>query len=197
MSVKQIEAIHDYVKKTFRNDTTGHDFYHMQRVAHMSQKIAENEQANDFICEIGGWLHDIGDPKLFSEPKIAIRQMDDFLYSILLTKEEITKIHQAIEDVSFSKRNIPETIEGKIVQDADRLDALGAIGIARTFAYGGASNQLIYTNEDPQNTSIQHFYDKLLHLKHKFNTKYAKEVAIERHQFMEHYLDQFYKEWSL
>lgn len=190
-----MKAVKKYVKQLFSNDVTGHDYHHMKRVANVAREIAKQENANEFICELGGWLHDVGDYKLFADPKKAIDQMEQFLRSIKLTNKEIQLVDRAIQDVSFSKGKIPITLEGKIVQDADRLDAIGAIGIARTFAYGGANNQLIYHDNQNKNTSIQHFYDKLLIIKDQLNTDYAKKIASERHQFMKLFLEQFYKEW--
>lgn len=195
MKQKQIGAIQQYVKQLFATDATGHDYEHMRRVALVAKQIAMEEHADPFICEVGGWLHDIGDPKLFDDSITPVKNMNRFLQSIQLTSDEIQNINEAIKDVSFSRGGIPKTLEGKIVQDADRLDAIGAIGIARTFAYGGANNQLIYSEEHRENTSIQHFYDKLLTLKDLMNTHYAKTLAAERHQFMKRFLNQFYKEW--
>ncbi len=144
MKQKQIKLIQQYTKKLFANDVTGHDYFHMKRVAGIAKVIAIKQGAEDFICEVSGWLHDVGDKKLFTKPAMAIDQMNTFLQSIQLTNDEIDKINCAIKDVSFSQGKIPATLEGKIVQDADRLDAIGAIGIARTFAFGGANNQLIH-----------------------------------------------------
>ncbi|QKY69170.1 HD domain-containing protein [Lentibacillus sp. CBA3610] len=196
--VNQLDAIRDYVYTVFNNDSTGHDFFHMERVALMARHIAKEEQGDPFICEAAGWVHDIGDRKLFSGPQQAISDLYKFLQSIGCSNEDINRISTAAEDVSFSKGKIPSVLEGKIIQDADRLDAIGAIGIARTFAYGGASGQLIWYNEEElqQQTSIQHFYDKLLHLKDSMNTDTAKQIADQRHQFMETYLKQFFWEWQ-
>ncbi|WP_047980081.1 HD domain-containing protein [Ornithinibacillus contaminans] len=193
---KQLEAVTSYCQDIFGNDATGHDFFHLQRVARLANQIAVEEDADVFICTAGAWLHDVGDHKLFRDPSGALHKMDLFLQSITLTNEQIQAIHQAIENISYSKGKIPDTIEGRIIQDADRIDALGAIGIARTFAYGGAKSRLIYHNEDKSETSIQHFYDKLLKLKDTLHTASAKQLAEERHQFMEAYLDQFFREWG-
>ncbi|RYG73571.1 HD domain-containing protein [Lentibacillus lipolyticus] len=191
-------AIRDYVRKIFQSDNTGHDFFHMQRVARTAKEIAACEKADLFICEAGAWIHDIGDEKLFSDRKKAIWDVKDFLYSIQCTEEQVDRILEAAADVSFRKGKTPESLEGKVVQDADRLDAIGAIGIARTFAYGASNDQLIWHDDDGEqkNTSIQHFYDKLLNLKEMMNTDSAKQIATERHQFMETYLRQFMLEWG-
>ncbi|MFC7060396.1 HD domain-containing protein [Halobacillus seohaensis] len=191
-----LQAISRYVYQQFANDPTGHDFFHMKRVADWSFFLAKEEGANSFVAEAAGWLHDIGDAKLFAQPKQALVDLQVFLRSLDIEAEIIDEISVAIKNVSFSKGAIPETLEGKIVQDADRLDAIGAIGIARTFAYGGVKNQLLHTEDDREATSIQHFYDKLLKLSALIHTDRAKQEAAIRHQFMEEYLGQFLQEWQ-
>lgn len=194
----KINKIDAYVSDIFAEDASGHDYSHMKRVAKMAKRIAEAEQANPYISEIAGWLHDVGDQKLFVNPDEAKKSRTMFLEKIGITKNEVKQIISAIQDVSFSKGSTPETLEGKIVQDADRLDAIGAIGIARTFAYGGYRGQKIYkeSNEEGGSTSIDHFYDKLLLLKRLMNTESAGVIAEQRHVFLERYLEQFHKEWE-
>lgn len=192
---EQLTKIRDYVMQQFRDDATGHDFFHMKRVARIARIIAEAEQADLFICEVAGWLHDIGDPKIFVDPAKAYKELVLFLHSIDITPGEYEQILKASKDVSFRKGATPETLEGKIVQDADRIDAIGAIGIARTFAYGGAKDQLIYHDKHREHTSIQHFYEKLLKLKGSMHTETAKQMAMERHMFMVNYLEHFFAEW--
>src|SRR5690625_4095151 len=121
----QLKQIKQYVKNLFHSDATGHDYFHMQRVADMVRQLAREESANVFICEAAGWIHDIGDQKLFEDPDQALTEMKEFLYAIGISKEELQKIQRASKDVSFSQGRIPTTLEGKIVQDADRIDALG------------------------------------------------------------------------
>lgn len=191
----QLKQIKQYVKDLFHSDATGHDYFHMQRVADMARQLAREENANVFICEAAGWIHDIGDQKLFEDPEQALSEMNEFLYAIGISKEVLQQIQRASKDVSFSQGRIPTTLEGKIVQDADRIDALGAIGIARTFAYGGANRQLIHHDTVKQNTSIQHFYDKLFILKDQMHTDTAKKIATQRHRFMETFITQFFEEW--
>nr|WP_255639616.1 HD domain-containing protein [Aquibacillus saliphilus] len=193
---KIVEKVESYVYDLFKNDDTGHDYYHMKRVAYMARHIAESESADEFIAEVGGWLHDIGDKKLFKEPLLVKKDMYSFLERLNLTVEQLSQIEKAVSGVSFSGGQKPLSKEGEIVQDADRLDAIGALGIARTFAYGGSNQQLIHSDES-KNTSIQHFYDKLLLLKDLINTDTAKKLAEERHQFMNLYLEQFYSEWNI
>ncbi|WP_430785634.1 HD domain-containing protein [Virgibacillus flavescens] len=192
----QLDSIRDYIFNLFQDDATGHDFYHMERVARLAKTIARNEAADAFITEAAAWLHDVGDKKLFVNPQLARIEMDEFLDEINVTKHEVKAIQSAMESVSFSKGLTPSTLEGKIVQDADRLDAIGAIGIARVFAYGGTKDQHIYDGTNPNNTSIQHFYDKLIKLKGMMHTQTAIDMAKERHQFMETYLDHFFQEWK-
>ena len=191
----QLRAVRDYVFTIFHHDVTGHDFDHMKRVAIMAKKIAEDVDADHFICEAAAWLHDIGDRKLFSNPEQAITKMNIYLASISIEESQINEINHIIETVSYQKGLMPDSIEGKIVQDADRLDAIGAIGIARTFQFGGANKQMIY-QPGQSNTSIEHFYDKLLHITKLMHTDYAKEIAEERHAFMDKFLEQFFREWK-
>jgi uncharacterized protein len=194
--LEQLHAIQAYCQELFGKDTSGHDYFHLKRVAKLASEISEKEGADSFICTAGAWLHDVGDYKLFSDPTQALEEMDKFLTSINMTEQQIEEIHIAIENVSFSKGEVPSTLEGKIIQDADRIDAIGAIGIARTFAYGGTKGQLIYHDEKKEGTSIQHFYDKILNLKDTLHTKAAKQLAEKRHAFVEDYLEQFFEEWN-
>ncbi|WP_026906515.1 HD domain-containing protein [Paucisalibacillus globulus] len=194
--IEQLKAIRTYCHELFSKDSSGHDFFHLKRVAKLASQIAIEEDADYFICTAGAWLHDVGDYKLFSDSKQALESMDEFLTTIHLTEKQIHDIHRAIENVSFSKGKVPETLEGKIIQDADRIDAIGAIGIARTFAYGGAKGRLIYHHRKKEGTSIQHFYDKILTLKDTLHTHGAKQLAEKRHAFVETYLEQFFNEWD-
>lgn len=192
---KQLLAIKEYVSTLFADDVTGHDYFHMQRVAKLARFIAKKEGADLFICEAAAFLHDVGDPKLCTDRSHALDNMNLFLERIEISRKDISHINHIIDHVSYSKKLIPSTMEGKIVQDADRLDALGAIGIARAFAFGGASGQMIYHDHQVRHTSIQHFYDKLLKLKRMMNTKTAAAIAKERHSYMEDYVNRFFDEW--
>ncbi|WP_042223631.1 HD domain-containing protein [Oceanobacillus manasiensis] len=192
---KQLSAIREYVKALFINERTGHDLYHLQRVTHTAKLIACEEDANLFLSEAIAWLHDTTDHKLVESEEQAKITLRKFLDSILLSESEIEEILEAITTISFSKEEEPSTLEGKIVQDADRLDAMGAIGIARAFTYGGAKKRFMYHEEEKDHT-IQHFYDKLLKLKSTMHTASARTIAEERHLFMQQFLDQFYKEWN-
>jgi len=209
-----IQKTKEFVQKTLEKAEAGHDYWHILRVLKMAKKINAKENGNSFIVQLGALLHDIADSKFHNGdetigPKIA----QDFLESLKVNKKEIEHIVKIIENISF-KNTFSEQIftskELEIIQDADRLDAIGAIGIARAFVYGGHKNNLIY---DPKFTpkenlskeeykkgktaTINHFYEKLLKLKDLMNTSTGKELATERHQFMLDFLAQFYREWEI
>jgi uncharacterized protein len=207
--IKQSAA---YVRSELGEDATGHDWYHVDRVRRNALHICHQEQAGDpFIIEMAALLHDIPDEKLNESAEAGRNKLDLFFQSIKLPKDAQNAIVQIIESISYKggRKTELKSIEAKIVQDADRLDAIGAIGIARAFAYGGKKGQPIY---DPtvnvreemsleeyrkgKSTSIHHFYEKLLKLKDLLNTDTAKEIAEKRHQVMEQFLEQFYLEWD-
>ncbi len=208
-----IEQTVTFVKETLEGAEAGHDWWHTNRVRNTAINIALKEGADLLVVEISALLHDIADSKFHDGdeefgPKIA----HDFLKDKPVSKERIEHILQIIRHVSFKNSfgiKTFDSLELQIVQDADRLDAIGAIGIARAFNYGGFKNRIFYDPETPpQNYSsgnayqrsnaptINHFYEKLLKLKDMMNTKTGRELAEERHQFMELFLKQFYKEWS-
>lgn len=189
-------AAENYIKKGFSGETTGHDFYHIERVVKTARKIASEENADLFLVELAAWLHDVGDYKLHNGMDKSEELISEFLFELNIPKETISKIIEIISQVSFSKGSIPTTLEAKIVQDADRLDALGAIGLARTFAYGGSKHREIWNPENPGETSIQHFYDKLLKLKDLMNTHTARMIAEKRHKYLEEFLERFDTEWE-
>lgn len=198
-----LNEIKRFVYERFQEEPTGHDYWHMERVAQTAKHIASKEGGDLFVVEVAGWLHDVSDKKLVKNAETARNDVKELLIKAIPSPAIVKQILTAMEDVSFrGSHTIPQTLEGKIVQDADRLDAIGAIGIARTFAYGGNKGQLIHSEpnefkeEKCLQTSIQHFYDKLLRLKNLMNTKAAIDLAEERHVFMEKFLEQFYKEWK-
>jgi uncharacterized protein len=212
MNEQIIEQTVTYVRNELGEDATGHDWYHVDRVRRTALHICNQEQAGDpFIIEMAALLHDIPDEKLNDSAEAGRNKLNLFFQSIALPEAAQNAIVQIIESISYKGGEKTEltTIEAKIVQDADRLDAIGAIGIARTFAYGGKKGQPIY---DPsvnvraemsleeyrkgKSTSIHHFYEKLLKLKDLLNTETAKEMAEKRHQMMEYFLEQFYLEWD-
>lgn len=186
----------EYIKETFLNEGTGHDYYHIERVVINARKILRTEQADSFIVELAAWLHDLGDHKLHNGVDKSEELINPFLKSLAVEQSIIDRIIEIVSQVSFSKGNRPSSIEAEIVQDADRLDAIGAIGIARCFAYGGSKNRILYSPDEKEkkNSSIQHFYDKLFKLKDLMNTESAKLIAAKRHSFMEEYIAEFYRE---
>jgi uncharacterized protein len=203
-----------FVQETFSGEGTGHDWWHMYRVCKLAKHIASKEKDADiFIVELGALLHDIADWKFHDgDMEAGPRAAREWLESIDVDNDTILKIEDIVRNVSFKGVEVTQNMEskeGKIVSDADKLDAVGAIGIARTFAYGGAHDRPIY---DPgvkpvQHTSfeayknskshtVNHFYEKLLLLKDKLYTKTAKDIAKHRHDFMGLYLEEFYAEWE-
>lgn len=204
----------ELVKEKLEGTESGHDWFHIERVWKLSLKIQEKEGGDKLVIELAALLHDIADPKFHNgDETIASRIVNEFLTEQKVDSETIEKVIFIIENMSFKNRNdAPENLplELKIVQDADRLDAIGAIGIARTFNFGGYKNNLMYhpdiepkLNQSKEEykksngTTINHFYEKLLLLKDLLNTETAKEIAEHRHQFMLQFLDEFYKEWNV
>lgn len=186
----------EYIKETLLNDGTGHDYYHIERVVINARKILQTEQADSFIVELAAWLHDLGDHKLHNGIDKSEELTSAFLKSLAVEQSIIDRIIEIVSQISFSKGNKPSSIEAEIVQDADRLDAIGAIGIARCFAYGGSKNHILYSpdEKEKENSSVQHFYDKLFKLKDMMNTESAKLIAAKRHSFMKEYIAEFYRE---
>jgi len=210
-----IEKTVAFVKETLKGAEGGHDWFHIQRVYTNAQLIAKEEQVSLFIVQLGALLHDIADAKFYDGdetvgPKLAL----EFLTSLKVDDEVITHVIAIIKNISYksSLENKTERFSSKeleVVQDADRLDAIGAIGIARAFNYGGFKNRGLYNPDITPNLTmskeeykkstaptINHFYEKLLLLKDKMNTETGKKLANERHQFMLQYLKQFYSEWD-
>lgn len=188
-----------YIKETFEGESTGHDYYHIERVVINAQKILKTEKANAFLVELSAWLHDIGDYKLHNGVDRSEELITEFLKTLGVEPLIIDKVVEIVSQVSFSKGNTASSIEAQIVQDADRLDAIGAIGIARCFAYGGNMKRIIYSPDvaEQKDSSIQHFHDKLFKLKNRINTNAAKAIAEQRHAFMEQYIREFYEEVSI
>ena len=210
---KIIERIAGAVEQKLAGEGSGHDWWHIVRVWNMAKHIAKCEGANFFVVELAALLHDIADWKFHAGddtvgPKIA----REILEKHPAPAETIDHVCDIIAGMSFKGAGVKtelKTLEGKVVQDADRLDAIGAIGVARTFAYGGHKNRSIY---DPykkpamhqskkeyfesESPTINHFYEKLLLLKDRMNTKTAQELAEGRHRFMEEYLARFFQEWD-
>lgn len=201
------------VKKEFAAESTGHDWWHVKRVWTMAKWIVKEEKAkvNLFVVEASALLHDIADWKFHQGDQMSrLKKTRVILKQLAVDEKDIIHVSEIINNVSFKGAGvatIPETLEGKIVQDADRLDALGAVGIARAFAYGGAKGRPLYEPtvtpqvhrtfqeyKTKQTTTINHFYEKLLLLKDRLHTKTAKTIAKSRHRFMEEFLRKFYEE---
>lgn len=214
---KLIEHTIVFVKQTLKGAEGGHDWFHIHRVFLNAQSIANQEKVNHLIVSLGALLHDIADSKFHNgDESIGPNVASEFLNSINVEQRVIDHVVQIIENISFkssleNKHNSKErfnSIELQVVQDADRLDAIGAIGIARAFNYGGFKNRELHNPSIPPNLNmskeeyknstaptINHFYEKLLLLKDKMNTRTGKELAKQRHQFMLDYLVQFDDEW--
>lgn len=207
-----IEKTRGFVKDKLYGEGSGHDWYHIERVVNLANHIGRKENGDLFIIEMTALLHDIDDWKFSKGTETNTTVTETFLKSQNISQEIIDKIITIIRTMSFKGGVVDSTqntLEGMIVQDADRLDAIGAIGIARTFAYGGSKHRPIYDPtikpidftsleevKNAENHTINHFYEKLLKLKDLMNTKTAKEIAQERHDFMENFLKEFYKEWN-
>lgn len=189
-----IERAKQYTKSILENDSSGHDIYHVFRVMNMAKQISKHYKVNNFVIELSALLHDLDDAKIAKAgSKYALTFLEE---NHVFEKEWIMSI---IENMSFSSHKqgkTVESLEGKIVQDADRLDALGAIGIARVFAYSGYKKRSLYKGDKADDSAIAHFYDKLFKLPDLMNTEVAKKIAYKRVTFMEDYLNQFYKDWS-
>jgi uncharacterized protein len=207
-----IEKTVAFIANEFASEGSGHDWFHVDRVRRLALCIGRTEGSEPFITEMAALLHDLDDWKMSGNKSDSPVKAKKWLMEMGLEQDISTKILNVIEDVSFQGAGIPtrvRSVEGAVVQDADRLDAIGAIGIARTFAYGGHKSRLIYdpavapvlhtdfqSYKDNTAPTINHFYEKLLLLKDRMNTLTAKSIAEQRHHFMEIYLEQFFNEWE-
>lgn len=208
--LKKTEA---HLRSLFDGETSGHDWWHIHRVHMLALHIGKKEKADLFVVELGALLHDIADFKFHGgDEKAGGREARKWLVSLNVSEDIISQICYIVDNVSFKGLGVQETmrsVEGKVVQDADRLEALGAIGIARTFAYGGHKGRPMYvpgkkpvfhknfkSYKKGSMSGINHFYEKLLHLKDRMNTKTGKLMAKRRHEFMEKYLKEFFAEWG-
>jgi uncharacterized protein len=202
-----------FVKQQLENAEGGHDWFHIERVYKNAILIAQNEECDLRIVKLGALLHDIADSKFHNGDEIiGPKTAQIFLNRENVDESTIQHIINIIENISFKGGNFEKKFSSKeleIIQDADRLDAIGAIGIARTFNYGGFKNRALYnpaiapnlkmTKEEYKNSdspTLNHFYEKLLLLKDKMNTETGKKIALERHKYMENFLSQFYAEWE-
>ena len=208
-----LQKTREFVTEQLAQDASGHDHWHCFRVCSLAKKIAEKEKADIFIVQLAALLHDIADWKFHGgDEEIGPRKAKEFLTSLSISQEITEKIAIIIKEISFKgnkQKRVFTCKEAMVVQDADRLDALGAIGIARTFAYGGYKKRPFYNPkgivrdyksfaeyQHGGDSTIHHFYEKLLLLKDLMNTETGRKMAEERHQFMEQYLQQFFKEWE-
>jgi len=202
-----------FVKQQLANAEGGHDWFHIERVLKNAENIAKGEDCNLEIVQLGALLHDIADSKFHNgDETVGPKVAREFLESQSVEEETIQHVINIIDNISYKGGNFEKKFTSKeldIVQDADRLDALGAIGIARAFNYGGFKNRTLYNPEIAPNLSmskdeykkndsptLNHFYEKLLLLKDLMNTETGKQIALERHRYMENFLAQFYAEWD-
>ena len=205
-----LEKTRDFVKEKMSKEGSGHDWFHVVRVCNMAKYLAQKESADMFIVEMTALLHDIDDWKFSDVYNTTVTE--EFLKSVEVSEEDSNRILNIIKTMSYKGGVVDSTqntIEGMVVQDADRLDALGAIGIARAFAYGGSKNRSMYDPsikpidfksldevKNKDNHTINHFYEKLFKLKDLMNTNTAKEIAKKRHKYMENFIEEFYSEWN-
>lgn len=202
-----------FVKKELENAEGGHDWFHIERVYKNAVLISKTEKVDSFIVSLGALLHDIADSKFYNgDEAIGPKKASDFLNYKKVPEAVVAHVIKIIENISFKGGNKKQKFfsnELAVVQDADRLDALGAIGIARCFNYGGYKNRKLYDPEIKPNLNmspevykasdsptINHFYEKLLLLKDKMNTKTGKKIAQKRHKYLKGFLEQFYREWE-
>ena len=188
----------EFARSVFEKDASGHDFDHTMRVYRMAVRIAEEEGADLQIVALAALLHDVDDRKISPQTCANKDRAVGFLQENGISEPEIRKIAQIFSEISFSEGNgRPSGVEGMCVQDADRLDAMGAIGIARTFAFGGSRGRRIHDPEGvDKGSSVQHFYDKLLLLKDLMNTAAGRKLAQQRDAYLRGFLDEFYAEWA-
>jgi len=203
-----------FVKETLKGAEGGHDWFHIERVFNNAKLIAKDEEPIDaFVVSLGALLHDIADSKFYNgDETIGPKKARAFLESQEVTESVILHIENIINHISYKGGNFKQHFSSKeldVIQDADRLDAIGAIGIARCFNYGGFKNRELYNPEIQPNLhmtkeeykhaaspTVNHFYEKLLLLKDNMNTKTGKRIAADRHRYMEQFLEQFYAEWN-
>ncbi|SFA98609.1 uncharacterized protein SAMN05660845_1163 [Flavobacterium swingsii] len=202
-----------FVKQKLENAEGGHDWFHIERVYKNSILIASTEKCDEIVVKLGALLHDIADSKFHNgDESVGPKVAREFLESEGVSEEIISHVINIIENISFKGGNFDKKFTSKeleIVQDADRLDAIGAIGIARTFNYGGFKNRQLYNPEilpnltmnkeeykNSESPTLNHFYEKLLLLKDKMNTETGKKIAQERHHYMETFIEQFLLEWN-
>lgn len=206
-----IQSALDYIRDVFQNDFSGHDYYHSLRVYRMAVALAKEENADVDIAALAALLHDVDDRKLSPETTKEKTNAVNFMRGQNVPEAVISQVLTILDEVSFKGTDsvTPSTLEGKCVQDADRLDALGAIGIARTFAYGGSHQRALYDPEVPPNpnmdekeyqksnsSTLNHFYEKLFLLESMMNTQAGRRIARKRTRYMEQFVAEFLREWD-
>jgi len=206
-----LQAALDYARQQFEHEAGGHDFHHTLRVYRMAMRLAANEGGDQAVIAFAAILHDVDDYKLFNTSQGSTLKAESFMRDQHLDPVLIEKVTEIIRTLSFRGTNSApcDTLEGQIVQDADRLDAIGAIGIARAFAFGGNRNRIMHdpaiepnltmdeaAYKDNKGTTLNHFYEKLILLKDRMNTQSAKEIAAHRHSYLEAFLQEFHAEWN-
>jgi uncharacterized protein len=208
-----VQAVENIVREKLKGDSSGHDFWHIQRVRKTAFLLASTERADAFVVELAALLHDISDWKFNNgDDTVGPRLAGEILTSLEVSTATIDHVVRIIATTSFKGANVPDemdSLEGRCVQDADRLDAIGAVGIARTFAFGGHANRAIFDPEVPaeqhdtkeayyhnQSSTINHFHEKLLLLRDRMKTPTGRRLADSRHRFMEQFLERFMNEWE-
>ncbi len=207
---QHIERITAYVKQAMSDEATGHDWFHVERVVAMTQRLALEEGADEAVTLLAALLHDIGDIKLTGDASTLLGVPTTIMDEHGVSADVRDRVLAVISEISFAgKHTSPTTLEAQVVQDADRLDALGAIGIARCFAYGGHKGRVLWNPDEPplseftdkqayynhQGSSLNHFDEKLFKLKDHFNTTTAKRIAAERDAFLHEFYIRFKDEW--
>lgn len=208
-----IEKTAGYVRRTLEGEGSGHDWWHIYRVWQNALQISKGEKVDLFVVQMAALLHDIGDWKFHNgDETVGPKMAREWMSSFPIDEDKVDHICSIIGSLSFKgagTKSIMETLEGMVVQDADRLDAIGAIGIGRAFAYGGFAHQEMYNPDikptlhgsfeeykKAKTTTIHHFYEKLLLLKDRMNLQTSKQIAEKRHAFMLTFLEQFFNEWN-
>ena len=208
---KIIENGIKFVKEFFENESSGHDYFHTYRVFNMAKHLAKIEKANEQIVMLAALLHDVDDIKISPDTHENKDNARNFLKKNNIDKKTIDLICRVISEISYkgTDSSSPSTLEAKVVQDADRLDAVGAIGVARAFAFGGSRGRTMHNPEEPPrlnmseqeyrnhiSTTVNHFYEKLFNLTSLMNTETAKKLALEREKYMKDFLEEFFAEWD-
>jgi len=206
-----LAAADEFAREALSQDSSGHDWWHVARVRRLARIIAREEHADGYVCELSALLHDVADYKIAGDEETGLRRVRDWLASQPVAHAVAEHVVEIIATLSFGGGNRPPmaTLEGCVVQDADRLDALGAIGIARAFAFGGSRGRALYDpDEAPRSymskaeyhastsSTVNHFHEKLLLLRGRMNTTYARRLAEARHHYMLAFLEEFAAEWE-